>query len=148
MTYRIAIAISGAVSLGSYEAGTLYEIINAIKLHNNHPENERIEIDVLTGASAGGMTAALVAQKLMFEGAELDDPENNVGYQAWVEKVDIKGLLDHHPGDKPNTAILSSGFVERIANDLILSRYQQTEPQKSDTQPVLKKLELAWPCLT
>ena len=31
MTYRVAIAISGAVSLGSYEAGTLYEIIKALK---------------------------------------------------------------------------------------------------------------------
>ena len=66
MTYRVAFAISGAVSLGSYEAGTIYEIISALSEHNkNLPENsnERIEIDVLSGASAGGMTAALIAHK-------------------------------------------------------------------------------------
>ena len=64
MTYRVAFAISGAVSLGSYEAGTVYEIIRAFAEHNNSlPEgsDQRIAIDVLTGASAGGMTAALIA---------------------------------------------------------------------------------------
>ena len=35
MTYRVAFAISGAVSLGSYEAGTIYEIIRAFAEHNN-----------------------------------------------------------------------------------------------------------------
>ena len=40
MTYRVAFAISGAVSLGSYEAGTIYEIISALSEHNkNLPEN-------------------------------------------------------------------------------------------------------------
>ena len=41
MTYRVAFAISGAVSLGSYEAGTMYEIIRAFAEHNNSmPEGE------------------------------------------------------------------------------------------------------------
>ena len=52
MTYRVAMAISGAVSLGSYEAGCVYELLNAFKEHNANPQNTPIEIDVLTGASA------------------------------------------------------------------------------------------------
>jgi hypothetical protein len=76
MTYKVAIAISGAVSLGSYEAGTMYEIINAIKLHNSqNPDARQIKVDVLTCASAGGMTAALVAQKLLYESQALEPPE-------------------------------------------------------------------------
>ena len=56
MPKRLAITIAGAVSLGSYEAGVLYEVLDAIHQHNcvpGTPDEERIEIDVLTGASAG-----------------------------------------------------------------------------------------------
>ncbi|WP_340680484.1 patatin-like phospholipase family protein [Paraglaciecola sp.] len=124
MTYKVAIAISGAVSLGAYEAGTMYEVINAFKLHNEkNPPEEHIKIDVLTGASAGGMTAALVAQKLLYAEQGLAGPDSNVGYDAWVKSVDIDGLLKHHEGDNPNTSLLSTGFVNSIANNLILSRY-------------------------
>lgn len=125
MTYKVAVAISGAVSLGSYEAGTIYELISAIKKHNeSNPKDEHIFIDVLTGASAGGMTAALIAQKLLYEADGLNEPYQNAGYQAWVRMVDISGLLDPHEGDNPNTSILSTGFVKSIADNLILNRYQ------------------------
>jgi hypothetical protein len=38
MPKRLAITISGAVSLGSYEAGVLYEVVNAIGQHNSQPD--------------------------------------------------------------------------------------------------------------
>ncbi|MGD0494395.1 MAG: patatin-like phospholipase family protein, partial [Steroidobacteraceae bacterium] len=70
-TKYLAITIAGAVSLGSYEAGATYEILDAIRQHNEHPDtiknDDYIRIDVLTGASAGGMTAAILAQKLLFQ---------------------------------------------------------------------------------
>lgn len=133
MTYKVAIAISGAVSLGSYEAGTMYEIINAIKLHNeSNPPDQHIKIDVMTGASAGGMTAALTAQKLLYESHSLTEPLTNVGYLAWVKKVHIDGLLTAHDNDNENTSILSSGFVDSIARNLILGRYESaTTPSKA-----------------
>ena len=34
MPKRLAITIAGAVSLGSYEAGVLYEVLDAIHQHN------------------------------------------------------------------------------------------------------------------
>ena len=57
MSKKLAITVAGAVSLGSYEAGVLYEVVTAIGAHNDHPATkakpeESIEIDVLTGASA------------------------------------------------------------------------------------------------
>ena len=63
MPKRIAITIAGAVSLGSYEAGVTYELLEALRIHNqscdeaNTPDR-KIYVDVITGASAGGMTAA------------------------------------------------------------------------------------------
>lgn len=70
MSQKLAIAISGAVSLGSFESGVMYEIIEAIAQHNQHTEtteDQKIIIDVITGASAGAMTAAILAQKLLLK---------------------------------------------------------------------------------
>ena len=133
MTYRVAMAISGAVSLGSYEAGCVYELLNAFKEHNANPQNTPIEIDVLTGASAGGMTAAMIAQKLLYDKDALDGEESNVGYEAWVKSVDIDGLLMAFEGDNAKTSLLSNGFIKDIANKLILNRYAATPaPQERD----------------
>jgi hypothetical protein len=77
MPKRLAITMAGAVSLGSYEAGVLYEVLAAIQQHNSNPatkDNEKIVIDVITGASAGGKTAVILAQKLMYCGGEFKDP--------------------------------------------------------------------------
>lgn len=125
MTHKIAIAISGAVSLGSYESGTVYEIINAVKLHNEANPNDRIEIDVLSGASAGGMTAAMIAQKLLYDGAALEDPEDNCLHEIWVNRVDINDLLNPELGDDPNKSLLSSNHIANNAKYVFLDRYKQ-----------------------
>jgi predicted acylesterase/phospholipase RssA len=60
MPKRLAITIAGAVSLGSYEAGVLFEVLEAVQRYNNDPitaADDRIVIDVLSGASAGEMCA-------------------------------------------------------------------------------------------
>ena len=135
MTYRVAVAISGAVSLGSYEAGTLHEIIKAFTEHNKNEQSpeKHIKIDVLTGASAGGMTAALVAHKLLHDPEMLQGDEENAGYLAWVEKVDIEGLLAENPGDFSRTSLLSSGCVANIAKNLIIDRHNNG--QLDNTKP-------------
>lgn len=48
MPKKLAVVISGAVSLGSYEAGVMYEVLEAIARHNENAKSnkERIEIDV------------------------------------------------------------------------------------------------------
>lgn len=127
MPKRLAITIAGAVSLGSFEAGVLYEVLAAIKQHNENPAttaDQRIEIDVLTGASAGGMTATIAAQKLLFEAAALDGPYQNSLYRPWVVEVDLDGLLALQPGEDPSHSILSSNFVESISQKYLTQRYQ------------------------
>jgi hypothetical protein len=126
MTKKLAITVSGAVSLGSFEAGVMYEIIHAIGVHNSAlSENDpgRIEIDVLTGASAGGMTATICAQKLMFEANSLAGAYSNSLFAPWVAKVNIMDLLQERPGDSRSKSILSSAFVEEISRNYITARY-------------------------
>lgn len=127
MAKRLAVTISGAVSLGSYEAGVLFEIIDALKQHNNHPETlatgDFIKIDVITGASAGGMSATILAQKLLFEASSLDGPYTNCLYRPWVSDVSIDGLLNQHGNDNAKRSILSSQLVNDISVRYITARY-------------------------
>ncbi len=131
MPKRLAITIAGAVSLGSYEAGVLYEVLDAIHQHNTvpgTPDEERIEVDVLTGASSGGMTAAIVAQKMLYASDEFRGPYDNPLYDVWVKQIDLAGLLDTKDDGTPESesalrSIFSSNMVERIATETLTGRY-------------------------
>lgn len=142
MPQKLAIAISGAVSLGSYEAGVIYEIMEAIAQHNSHldtADDQRIEIDVITGASAGAMTACILAQKLMFEAEALRQPYANALYSSWVEDVDIQGLLDLRPSEDPNLSILSSDQIAEIGYTYVMRRYASGQPTPRQRHPAAAK---------
>ena len=124
MSKKLAITIAGAVSLGSFEAGVMYEVVRAIGQHNQAvAEADQIHIDVLTGASAGGLTATIVTQKLMFEAGAMDGAYSNTLYAPWVKDVDISELLKPHQGDSNTKSIFSSEFVEQLSRNYITSRY-------------------------
>jgi hypothetical protein len=141
MPYRLAVTVAGAVSLGSYEAGVLYEIVDAIAQHNSIATVEdKIFVDVLTGASAGGMSATVLAQKLLFEAGALADPYDNILYRAWVEDVQLQGLLALQHGEDPSHSILSSDLVETLSAKYLCQRYSthflappQKHPASADT---------------
>ena len=131
MPKRLAITIAGAVSLGSYEAGVLYEVLDAIHQHNSAEgvtDDERILIDVLTGASAGAMSAAIVAQKMLYSADEFRDAYDNPLYNLWVKQINLAGLLSTvddvtDEEEPPLRSIFSSNMVQRIAEDTLLGRY-------------------------
>jgi len=133
MTKKLAVTISGAVSLGCYDAGVLFEVLDAVAQHNQwaaaqNPPGERIEVDVLTGASAGGMSAAIVAQRLLYNGADLAGPYNNALYDAWVSGVDITGLLARSANEPVSQSVLSSDYVIGISQQLLMGRYSTSLP--------------------
>ena len=126
MATRLAITVSGAVSLGSYEAGVLYEVLYAVGQHNQNPqtaEDEKIYIDVLTGASAGGMSVALAASKLLYDADALSDPYQNTLYQAWVVDIDVDALLTFQKEEAPDCSIFSSDLISTLAARYLSARY-------------------------
>jgi hypothetical protein len=138
MPQKLAIAISGAVSLGSYEAGVIYETIEAIAQHNCHPDttdDQRIEIDVITGASAGAMTACILVQKLLFEAEALRQPYANALYGPWVEDIDITSLLNLQAAENPNFSVLSSDKIADIGYKYLLQRYASGQPTPRQRHP-------------
>ncbi len=123
MPKRVAITIAGAVSLGSYEAGVTYELLEAFRTWNEaagRTEDEKIYIDVLTGASAGGMTAMILAQCLMFYGSKMQDPFDNPLYNAWVKEINLTGLVHLKPDEKPWHSLLSSDLIEAISRKMLI----------------------------
>jgi Patatin-like phospholipase len=148
MPKRLAITIAGAVSLGSYEAGVLYEVISAIGQHNRHPDisdnpSQQIEIDVLTGASAGGMTATIAAQKLMLEAGALKGAYTNSFYLPWVADVSLDSLLNFHGQDDPMKSILSSGHIIDISKRHLTARYlSHADPPRERHPACAKRLRL------
>ncbi len=140
MSKRLAVTVSGAVSLGSYEAGVLYEVLYAIGQHNQNPqtsEEEKIYIDVLTGASAGGMSVALAAQKLLYDADALNDPYQNALYQAWVLDIDIDGLLNFQKDEPSDCSLFSSDLIENLSIRYLRSRYDGHPIAAPKTHPAL-----------
>jgi Patatin-like phospholipase len=141
MAKKLSMTIAGAVSLGSYESGVAFEILDALSQHNawakqNSPD-ERIEIDVLTGASAGGMTVAMIAQRLLFDGAAMNLPYDNPLYNAWVRDVDISALLTRGEDEPPTHSIFSSDCVVNISQTYLKKRYATNPPPPGEPHQAL-----------
>ena len=149
MAKKLAVVISGAVSLGSYEAGVVYEVLEAIAQHNSkvdadgQPE-ERIEIDVITGASAGGMTATILSKALLYHGEAMRDPYANPLYKTWVEEVKMlrsnandpePGLLEIDDVQLHKPSLLNTSLLNSIAERILPDVYNQCSKEYPITPP-------------
>jgi predicted acylesterase/phospholipase RssA len=127
---KIALVMGGGGSLGAYEAGVLIELMYALDTLNAElPEQDRFVVDVITGASAGGMSAAVMARVMMY-----DYPGGRADlYKAWVRDIRIedspagKGLLEDDSLQK--NALLSKTIIRRIANDYLVEAVRKLDPQ-------------------
>jgi predicted acylesterase/phospholipase RssA len=104
---RLALTISGALSLGAYEAGVLAALLSAIGPLCEGPD-PTVRLDAIGGASAGAITGLLAARSLT---AGLDPV--TVMEQAWVERDDAKFLLKGYQG-----APFSMAALRKMATDL------------------------------
>jgi len=95
--------VSGAVSLGSHEAGQLFLITESLR---KSPGS--VPIRVTTGASAGSANALISANEACLPGDFT--AEQSVGYRAWVE-VGLDDLFD--PKRTTRQAIFHIDSLER-----------------------------------
>ncbi len=131
MAKRLAITIAGAVSLGSYEAGVLFEVLDALHQHNTNSATtaeQRVEIDVLTGASAGGMTAIILGQKLLYNAGEFAGAYDNPVYNTWVKRISLAGLQNTQPDEPALHSLFSSDLIEQISKEVLMTRYATPPP--------------------
>src|SRR5438105_3129459 len=107
---RIAITISGGVSLGSYEAGLTWTFIRYLRA-----SDRATDLAAVTGASAGAVNALMAAAMYCEERTETrdEDPDTNLFHELWAPV----GLEDLLPDDRskftPADALLTAAPLER-----------------------------------
>jgi hypothetical protein len=116
-----SITISGGVSLGSYEAGLVYYVVEAMRL-NPSAATPRI----VTGASAGSVNGFMTI--LQSCGAAVPDPAASLFWNAWIplglEKLHVKGQAE-------KTAAFSRAAFEAPVN-LIVQAWKAGLPTSCD----------------
>ncbi len=131
-TFELGLVLAGAISAGAYSAGVvdfLIQALDAWEAEKAKPSarvpRHNVSIRVISGASAGAMTAALAAVSLSSDIDPVADPdrppepERNRLYDAWVRQIDITRLLttDDLIGESVKVrSLLNAIPLERIAS--------------------------------
>lgn len=125
--FLIGINMPGAVSAGAYTAGVLDFLIEALdawydaKAAGKAVPMHDVSIEVFSGASAGGMCAAIASVMLQGAFEHIHDPNKtgttNKFYESWVNKIDIRELLKTDDIRKGGhlVSLLDCGIIDEIA---------------------------------
>ena len=129
-SFKLCLTMAGAVSAGAYTAGVIDELFHVLdlweqqkqsnkKLGKKHPDYDhslpmhRVSLTVMSGASAGGITAALSLQKLL-DTRYQNMNDHPVLKDCWVNMADdarsntFEKLLDKgdlKPGKTPDALL-------------------------------------------
>ena len=128
-SFRLAINMPGAISAGAYTAGVLDFLTEALdawyeaKGKSASVLQHEVSIEAFTGASAGGMCAAISAILLQDEFEHISDTSKqgttNRFYESWVNRIDMCELLktdDLAKSSGPVVSLLDSSIIDAIAS--------------------------------
>jgi hypothetical protein len=125
--FKLGINMAGAISAGAYTAGVLDFLTEALdawyaaKARGEIVPEHDVVIEVFSGASAGGMCAAISAVLLQQDFEHIQDVEKsgttNRLFESWVNKIDIQQLLKTEDLAKNSSVIslLDSSIIDEIA---------------------------------
>ncbi|WP_243348829.1 patatin-like phospholipase family protein [Parabacteroides sp. FAFU027] len=142
-TFRIGLSMAGAISAGAYTAGVIDYLLEALENWQKAKElnlpgvpMHNVIIEVINGASAGGMTAVITTAALQknfphinMQNYMSDLSKENPLYDSWVNLTDnrekdmmsqmlgiedIENSKDINP-DKEVRSLFNSLFIEQIA---------------------------------
>ncbi len=155
--FKVGINMAGAVSAGAYTAGVLDFLIealeewqkakDALRMHLADPSGSAFEnpvplhevsLEVFSGASAGGMCAAIASVMVQGSFEHITNPSatgtNNTFYETWVNQIDISKLLTINDlkNDAPFVSLLDSSIIDAIANTALT-------PGNPSPQPYISK---------
>ncbi|MFW5700566.1 MAG: patatin-like phospholipase family protein [Cyclobacteriaceae bacterium] len=149
---NLGLVMAGAVSAGAYTAGVVdflteaLDVWEANKKINNAPPHQ-VVLKVISGASAGGMTAGILA-KMLYQNFEHYHHSSNVTpkndlYQAWVEEVSFSELLSTDDIKAEGVkSVLNGNMVKRIARKLIVEDTHFYEKKQKIREYVDPELEV------
>ena len=138
-TFKIGLCMAGAISGGAYTAGAIDFLLEALEDWQRRKDNKEpntpshnIQISVIGGASAGGMTGVIAASAIQNEiepvrkldGDILATKPNNKFYNSWVDILsnDMLSILLNTSDitkEKGLESLLNSDFIDTIADKAI-----------------------------
>jgi predicted acylesterase/phospholipase RssA len=153
--FYVGLCMAGAVSAGAYTAGVMDYLIEALtewEKRRGQPgvPTHRVQIPVMGGASAGGMTSVMAACALNnpltplnkpSENLLAEHPENKL-YHSWVDLtgVDMFSQMldtsDIKPGEVESA--LNSDFINPIAKRVVDANPELWQPLPPFIKPGLK----------
>jgi hypothetical protein len=156
--FKLGINMPGAISAGAYTAGVLDFLTEALdawyeaKAQGAYVPMHDVSIEVFTGASAGGMCAAISAILLQDDFEHISDTSktgtSNRFYESWVNMIDMQELLksdDLVKSSNPVISLLGSTILDTIASFALKRGKPLPKPRqyclaKPNTIPILDEL--------
>lgn len=163
-TYRLGLAMAGAVSAGAYTAGAMDHVFQTLRIwaqrqgqdQDNLIPRHRVEIEALSGASAGGIMAALVAfarhvpiPPVTESQVELDrslQPTGNLFFDTWVNLLDRAGkttfdqLLETPDLEEEGlVSLFNARVIDGIADKVKETVQKNWDPDGTDLSPFLAR---------
>lgn len=155
-TFEIGLVGAGAISAGAYTGGVVDFLVQALdswyaaRGHDELAPLHAVKLSTFSGASAGGITAALAAAYLGSDQppvtneleAAANDGRNKL-FDCWVDRIDIANLLESRDlahADSPVVSLLDSTVLSEIADSGL-----SVTPRPRPRPYVADKFEL---CLT
>ncbi len=134
--FELGLVMAGAVSAGAYTAGVADFLIEALdawdaarRAGDPLAPMHRVHITAISGASAGAMTAGIMAGIVAgrrHSPIGLDDPGPSMGdnalFDSWVNRIDADALLDTADLTDPQerlASLLNGQVLDTIARDAI-----------------------------
>src|ERR1700744_4348905 len=154
-TFYVGLCMAGAVSAGAYTAGVMDYLLEALgewEKRRGQPgvPTHKVQIPVMGGASAGGMTSVMAATSLNNPLPPIDKPSDdlmaehpeNKLYHSWVDLTGVdmfSQMLD--TSDIKNGSVISglnSTFISPIATRVVSADVNQWQPLPPFIMPGLK----------
>ncbi|WP_348266760.1 patatin-like phospholipase family protein [Edaphobacter paludis] len=141
-SFKIGISMAGAISAGAYTAGVLDFLTEALDAWEKAKDNNEavlrhdVCIEVLAGASAGGMCAAIATVMLQEDFEHIHDTSkrgtSNRFYESWVNLIDIEELLktDDIKKRRSIVSLLDSAIVSTIAEYALTPKVPRPTPRR------------------
>ncbi|HTI58469.1 patatin-like phospholipase family protein [Mucilaginibacter sp.] len=154
-TFYVGLCMAGAVSAGAYTAGVMDYLIEALtewEKRRGQPgvPTHKVQIPVMGGASAGGMTSVMGASAMNNPLTPIDKPaadllaehpENKL-YHSWVDLtgVDMFAKMLDTSDIKPGGVLsaLNSSFIDPIAKRVVDADPAKWQPLPAFITPGLK----------
>ncbi len=163
LKFHIGLTMAGAVSAGAYTAGVVDYLLETLQRWEMAKQGDdpsvpthEVILEVMSGASAGGITAALAGLSLFDKHAHFDKNEKSKLFKSWVIAADepqsttLEKMLStktpaaYKAKNKTDEALAKCSVLNSFVIDEIASKNKNIDPKGTKALPsfISKNLDI------